>query len=77
VEDKPAVAAAHRTVPAVVKLRLAAVDHTAVATASNWSAQHQAAELAGSAAFRLGILGRSSSPQGHSCLSISLSIGFP
>jgi hypothetical protein len=45
VEDKPAAAAAHRTAPAVVKLRLAAVHHTAVATASNWSVQHQAAEL--------------------------------
>ena len=51
VEDKPAVAAAHRTVAAVVKLGLAAVHHAAVATASSWSAQHQAAELTGSAAF--------------------------
>ena len=62
VEDKPAAAAAHRTVAAVVKLGLAAVHHTAVATTGNWPAQHQAAELTGSAAFHLGNLGRSSSP---------------
>jgi hypothetical protein len=62
VEDKPAVAAAHRTAPAVVKLRLAVVHHTAVAITNSWSVQHQAAELTGSAAFHLGNLGRSSSP---------------
>jgi hypothetical protein len=61
-EDKPAVAAAQRTAAAVVKLGLAVVHHAAVATASNRSAQHQAAELTGSAAFHLGNLGRSSSP---------------
>ena len=62
VEDKPAVAIAHRTVPKVVKLGLAAVHHAAVATTGNRSAQHQAAELTGSAAFHLGNPGGSSSP---------------
>ena len=62
VEDKPAVAAAHRAAPAAVKLGLAVVHHAAVATTNNWSAQHQAAGLTGPAAFHLGNLGRSSSP---------------